>query len=279
MKLRVLVVDDEQPARRRLIDLIARRPDLELAGASADGREAIEAILTGAPDLVLLDIQMPELTGLDVVRTIGAERMPPVIFVTAHDRYALRAFELAAVDYLLKPFDDARFDQAASRAHELIRLRTTDELRTQLVHLLAATDDRGSSPGGSAAEGRRGSIDGALAPRAPARFVERIAVRERKEIRIVAVSEIDYIAASGPYAEIHVAGEALLHRERMQSLEEVLDPARFCRIHRSAIVNLARIAAIEPQPSGDSTLRLCSGAVLRVSRARLAELNARLRIG
>src|ERR1041384_7541129 len=98
-------------------------------------------------------------------------------------------------------------------------------------------------------------------------------------VRRVAVSEIDYIAASGPYAEIHVAGEALLHRERMQSLEEVLDPARFCRIHRSAIVNLARIAAIEPQPSGDSSLRLCSGAVLRVSRARLAELNARLGIG
>lgn len=259
MKLRVLVVDDEQPARRRLIDLIARRPDLELAGTSADGREAIEAILTGAPDLVLLDVQMPELTGLDVVRTIGAERMPPVIFVTAHDRYALRAFELAAVDYLLKPFDDARFDQAASRAHELIRLRTTDELRTQLLHLLAATD-------------------GKLA-HAPAPFIERIAVRERKEIRIVAVSEIDYIAASGPYAEIHVAGEALLHRERMQSLEEVLDPARFCRIHRSAIVNLDRIAAIEPQPSGDSSLRLRSGAVLRVSRARLAELHARLGVG
>ena len=260
MKLRVLVVDDEQPARRRLIDLIARRSDLELAGTSADGREAIEAILTGAPDLVLLDVQMPELTGLDVVRTIGAERMPAVIFVTAHDRYALRAFELAAVDYLMKPFDDARFDQAASRAHELIRLRTTDELRTQLLHLLAATD-------------------GKLASHAPAQFIERIAVRERKEIRIIAVSEIDYIAASGPYAEIHVAGEALLHRERMQSLEEVLDPARFCRIHRSAIVNLARVAAIEPQPSGDSSLRLCSGAVLRVSRARLAELNARLGIG
>lgn len=256
MKLRVLVVDDEQPARRRLIDLIARRPDLELAGASADGREAIEAILTDAPDLVLLDIQMPELTGLDVVRAIGAERMPPVIFVTAHDRYALRAFELAAVDYLLKPFDDARFEQAARRAHELIRLRTTDVLRTQLVHLLATTDGK----------------------LMPARFVERIAVRERKEIRIVTVSEIDYIAASGPYAELHVAGEVLLHRERMQSLEEVLDPARFCRIHRSAIVNLARIAAIEPQPSGDSSLRLCSGAVLRVSRARLAELTARLGI-
>ncbi|HET9619858.1 MAG TPA: LytTR family DNA-binding domain-containing protein [Kofleriaceae bacterium] len=257
MKLRVLVADDEQPARRRLTDLIARRPDLELAGTSADGREAIEAILTGAPDLVLLDVQMPELTGLDVVRTIGAERMPPVIFVTAHDRYALRAFELAAVDYLLKPFDDARFEQAARRAHELIRLRTTDELRAQLVHLLAASD------------GARG----------PAAFIERIAVRERREIRIVAVADIDYIAASGPYAEIHVAGEALLHRERMQSLEELLDPARFCRVHRSAIVNLARIAAIEPQPSGDSTLRLHGGAVLRVSRARLAELTARLGIG
>ena len=200
-------------------------------------------------------VSAPLVISLNVC-SLCAERMPPVIFVTAHDRYALRAFELAAVDYLMKPFDDARFDQAASRAHELIRLRTTDELRTQLVHLLAATD----------------------VPHAPARFIERIAVRERKEIRIVAVSEIDYIAASGPYAEIHVAGEALLHRERMQSLEEVLDPARFCRIHRSAIVNLARVAAIEPQPSGDSSLRLCSGAVLRVSRARLAELTTRLGI-
>lgn len=255
MKLRVLVVDDEQPARRRLTDLIARRPDLDLAGTSGDGHEAIEAIRTAAPDLVLLDIQMPERTGLDVVRAIGPERMPPVIFVTAHDRYALRAFELAAVDYLLKPFDDARFDQAASRARELIRLRTADELRVQLVHLLAATDGR------------------------PARFLERIAVRERREIRIVAVAEIDYIAASGPYAELHVGGEALLHRERMQALEDVLDPARFCRIHRSAIVNLARVAALEPQPSGDSSLRLASGAVLRVSRTRLAELNARLGIG
>jgi two-component system LytT family response regulator len=258
--IRTLVVDDEQPARERLKQLLGAHPDIEVVGEAEDGIHAAEKIAELTPDLVLLDIQMPELTGLDVVRAIGAERMPPVIFVTAHDRYALRAFELAAVDYLLKPFDDARFDQAASRAHELIRLRTTDELRTQLVHLLAATD-------------------GKLAPHPPAQFIERIAVRERKEIRIVAVSEIDYIAASGPYAEIHVAGEALLHRERMQSLEEVLDPARFCRIHRSAIVNLARVAAIEPQPSGDSSLRLCSGAVLRVSRARLAELNARLGIG
>ena len=259
-RLRVVLADDEPLGRLGLRQLIARHRDLDIVGEACDGRDAVTVIEDTRPDVLLLDVQMPELTGLDVVRTIGAERMPPVIFVTAHDRYALRAFELAAVDYLMKPFDDARFDQAASRAHELIRLRTTDELRTQLLHLLAATD-------------------GKLAPHAPAQFIERIAVRERKEIRIVAVSEIDYIAASGPYAEIHVAGEALLHRERMQSLEEVLDPARFCRIHRSAIVNLARVVAIEPQPSGDSSLRLCSGAVLRVSRARLAELNARLGIG
>jgi len=126
VKLRVLVVDDEQPARRRLIDLIARRPDLELAGTSADGREAIEAILTGAPDLVLLDVQMPELTGLDVVRTIGAERMPPVIFVTAHDRYALEAFDAHAVDYLLKPYDADRFRIALVRTAAYTSLGPVD---------------------------------------------------------------------------------------------------------------------------------------------------------
>jgi two-component system LytT family response regulator len=260
MTIRALVVDDEAVARRRIRRLLGPESDITVVGECADGASALHGITTARPDIVFLDVQMPELDGFDVVGALRPDALPAIVFVTAFDRYALRAFDVHAIDYLLKPFDDARFDQAASRAHELIRLRTTDELRTQLVHLLAATD-------------------GKLAPHARAQFIERIAVRERKEIRIVAVSEIDYIAASGPYAEIHVAGEALLHRERMQSLEEVLDPARFCRIHRSAIVNLARVAAIEPQPSGDSSLRLCSGAVLRVSRARLAELNARLGIG
>jgi two-component system, LytTR family, response regulator len=260
MKLRALVVDDEQPARRRMIDLIADHPAVELAGASADGREAIEAILTARPDLVLLDVQMPELTGFDVVRTVGPERMPPVIFATAYDRYALRAFEVAAIDYLLKPFEDTRFHQALDRAHELIRLRTADELRTRLVHLLATGGDL-QRPAGTPG------------------FLERIAVRERSEIRILAVSEIEYITASGPYAEIHIGRESLLHRERMQSLEELLDPARFCRIHRSTIVSLAHVVALEPKPAGDSTLRLRSGPVLQVSRSRLAELHTRLRIG
>lgn len=257
--IRTAIVDDEPLARDALRAVLAADPAIAVVG-DCIGVDAPALIERAQVELVFLDVQMPEVDGFQVLDALRPEALPAVVFVTAYDAYAVRAFEVHAVDYLLKPFDDARFDQAASRAHELIRLRTTDELRTQLVHLLAATDGR-------------------LAAHAPARFIERIAVREHKEIRIVAVSEIDYIAASGPYAEIHVAGEALLHRERMQSLEEVLDPARFCRIHRSAIVNLARVAAIEPQPSGDSSLRLCSGAVLRVSRARLAELNARLGIG
>lgn len=260
MTIRALVVDDEAPARHRLIDLIARRPELEL-GVARDGREAIEAILTTRPGLVFLDIQMPELSGFDVVRAVSPERMPPVIFVTAHDRYALRAFEVAAIDYLLKPFDDARFDQAVDRARELVRLRSTLEQSTQLAHLLASV-------------GRESDPSSVANPR----YLERIAVRDRREVRIVDVDEITHVAASGPYAELHVNGVTLLHRERMQSLEGLLDPARFCRIHRSIIVNLAEVTALEPRPTGDSVLRLRNGTVLQVSRSRLPELRARLQI-
>jgi two-component system, LytTR family, response regulator len=264
VKLRTLVVDDEPPARHRVIELLARRADYEVV-AAADGRDAIEAILTDRFHLVFLDIQMPELSGFDVVRTIGPDRMPSVVFMTAFDRYAVRAFEVAAVDYLLKPFDDARFDQAVERACELVRLRTTDGLRAQLAHLLASTSVARPS---STAEPVRPS---------PA-FLERLAIRERREIQIIAVDEIDYITASGPYAEIHVGGGSWLHRERMQSLEELLDPSRFCRIHRSAIVNLARVATLEPRPTGDSLLRLRDGTILPVSRNRLLKLRASLGI-
>jgi two-component system LytT family response regulator len=269
MTLRVLVVDDEPPARQRVADLLARRPGVEVALA-ADGRDAIEAILTDRPQLVFLDIQMPELSGLDVVRTLGAERMPPVVFVTAFDRYAVRAFEVSAIDYLLKPFDDARFEQALARAEDVIRLRTTDELRARLVHLLASTPSL-------AADALTPRAAAAAAGTTPA-FLERIAIRDRREIRIIAVAEIDYITASGPYAEIHVGDASWLHRERMQSLEELLDPAAFCRVHRSAIVSLAQVAALEPRATGDSVLRLRTGAALPVSRHRLGELRARLGI-
>jgi len=257
MKLRAMVVDDELPARRRLTELLARDGTFELAAACGDGRQAIEAIVTDRPDLVVLDVQMPEVTGFDVVRALGPDRMPPVIFATAYDRYATRAFEVAAIDYLLKPFEDARLFQALARAREQIRLRTADELRAQLVHLLATAGEPAPSAG-------------------RASFLERIAVRDRREIRILAVADIEYITASGPYAEIHVGREALLHRERMAALEDLLDPARFCRVHRSTIVNLAHVVALEPKPTGDSVLRLRAGQVLQVSRSRLAELHARL---
>jgi two-component system LytT family response regulator len=265
VKLRTLVVDDEPPARQRVVELLARRPGFEVVVAG-DGRDAIEALLTEEVHLVFLDIQMPELTGFDVVRTIGPERMPAVVFMTAFDRYAVRAFEVSAVDYLLKPFDDSRFDQAVERASELVRLRTTDGLRAQLAQLLASTPIAAAA-GGAGVAGR------------PGPFLERLAIRDRRELRIVAVADIDYITASGPYAEIHVAGGSWLHRERMQSLEELLDPSRFCRVHRSAIVNLTRVAALEPRPAGDSLLRLRDGTILPVSRNRLLELRASLGIG
>jgi len=257
-KLRVLIADDELLARQRLEDLLAKKKEVDLIGMAVNGQEAVEAIRSLAPDLVFLDVQMPGLTGLEVVREIGPEKMPATIFVTAYDQYALKAFEVAALDYLLKPFEDERFEQTFSRAVKTLELRKMGEMAGQLVTLL---------------QGREGIAD---APVSNPAYLERIAVEMRGQMQIVPVARIDYITASGPYAELHVGEDTHLIRERMQTLEERLDPTVFFRIHRSAIVRLDRIESLLHGVGGDYAVRLKDGRRLKVSRSRREELEQRL---
>ena len=262
---RVLVVDDEPLARQRVLDLLARAGDVDVVGTAGTGRKAIEAIRqhdeAGDPvDLVFLDVQMPGLDGLDVVREVGADAMPAVVFVTAYDQHALAAFDVAAVDYLLKPFDDDRFAQALARARDAVRLREVDVLRQRLAALLG-----GESP---AARPRPSKPD----------YLERIAVEMRGQTRLVPVEAIDYVASDGPYAELHVGDDVYVVRERMQTLEERLDPAAFFRIHRSTIVRLDRVEALLTAAGGDYAVRLADGTRLRLSRSRRDAFTQRLGI-
>lgn len=262
--LRVLIADDEELARQRLEDLLRKEGGVEIAGIAENGQNAVEAIHSLRPDLVFLDVQMPGRTGIEVVRTVGPESMPPTIFVTAYDRYALEAFQVAAVDYLVKPFDDERFEQAFRRARRLIELKEVGRLTEQLRELLLS-EARAAAWAGAA--GRPGAV---APPRTP--YLERIAVEMRGQVQVVPVETIEYITASGPYAEIHVGDKTYVIRERMQTLEERLDPSRFFRIHRSVIVRLERIDALLREPGGDYAVHLKSGARLSVSRNRVEPL-------
>lgn len=261
--LRVLVVDDEMLARQRVEDLLAKEAHVSIAGTASDGNTAIEQIRTLKPDLVFLDVQMPGRTGLEVVEAIGAEQMPATIFTTAFDRFALKAFELAAVDYLVKPFDDERFAQALRRARKSIELQEVGRMTEQLLSILHA---------------KPADLSAAPAPQTP-EYLERISVESRGQIRVVPVSKIDYITASGPYAELHVGDKTYAIRERMQSLEERLDPNVFFRIHRSAIIRLDRVDTLLHAAGGDYSVRLKDGTELSVSRGRREELEAKMGVG
>ncbi|MGH8150958.1 MAG: LytR/AlgR family response regulator transcription factor [Steroidobacteraceae bacterium] len=256
--LRVLIADDEALARQRIEDLLRKEGGVEIAGMAENGHAAAEAIPALRPDLVFLDIQMPGRNGLEVVRDVGPENMPATIFVTAYDRYALAAFDVAAVDYLVKPFDDERFEQAFRRARRLIELKEVGRLTEQLRGLLRN-------------EVRPAATAPAVPP-PPSAYLERIAVEMRGQVRVVPVETIEYITASGPYAEIHVGDKTYIIRERMQTLEERLDPSRFFRIHRSVIVRLERIDTLLREPGGDYAVHLRSGARLSVSRNRVEPL-------
>jgi two-component system, LytTR family, response regulator len=257
--IRVLVVDDEPLARERVIDLLAHEPGVEIVGTADNGAVAIDAIRSKRPDLVFLDVQMPGKTGLEVVREIGADAMPATIFVTAFDQYALRAFDLAALDYLVKPFDDERFEQAFRRARQLIELREMGKLREQLLAVL-----------------QQGTGDAAQRAPTSAPYLERIAVEMRGKVRVIPVDEIDYITADGPYAELHTGDRKHLIRETMHTLEERLDPRQFTRIHRSAIVRLSLVETLLRGAGGDYEVQLKGGLRLPVSRSRREELERRL---
>lgn len=254
MKTRVLIVDDEPLARQRIADLLAQDDGVEVAGEATNGVEAVERIRSLHPDLVFLDVQMPGMDGLDVVDTVGADEMPLTIFTTAFDQYALKAFDRAAVDYLLKPFDDERFSQAFHRARKELELREVDRIAHRLRDLLEEEREE----------------------KRPAEFLDRITVESRGQLRVVPVAAIDYITASGPYAELHAGGKTFAVRERMQVLEGQLDPAVFFRVHRSAIVRVDRIDAMLRAPGGDYSVRLKDGTVLSVSRSRRDALEKRI---
>jgi two-component system, LytTR family, response regulator len=243
--IRALIVDDEPLARRGIRARLARFADFEVAGECANGRDAITAIETLAPDLVFLDVQMPGTDGFAVVRDVGAERMPMVVFVTAHDAHALRAFDVHALDYLLKPIDDDRFAEAIGR----VRLRATEREESALGRRLAAL---------LATVGQHGQV-----PRREAR----LAIKDRGRVVLLGEGEVDWVEADGDYVRIHAGGKHLLLRETMTAMEARLDASRFARIHRSALVNLARVRELRPHGTRDSVVVLSDGTLLKLSRS------------
>jgi two-component system LytT family response regulator len=243
MTLRVLIVDDEAPARARLRQFLAREPDIEIAGECANGRQAIEAIQRDKPDLVFLDVQMPRLNGFDVcdgVRAAG-HAMPLVIFVTAFDQYALKAFEVHAIDYLLKPFDRDRFHKSLDHARRQLGCAPAGPLNRQLAALLEDLRPGFKQP-------------------------DRLVIKEDGRIVFVKTNAIDWLEADGNYVRLHAGTESHYFRETLASLETQLPASKFVRVSRSAIVNLDRVKEMLPKFSGDFVLVLHSGAKLALSR-------------
>ncbi len=241
MKMRVLVVDDEPWARRRIVALLAGESDVEVVGECGDGAEAVAKIAELAPDLVFLDVQMPEIDGFEVLEAVGPSRMPRVIFATAYDAYALRAFDAQALDYLLKPFDDERFGQALSRARK--DLGQSKALSDRSLHLLLE----------SLQQNRK--------------FLQRLVVKTGGRVVFLRANDVDWFEASGNYVALHVGRESHLLRTTMSVLEPKLDPEQFVRIHRSTIVNLDRVNELLPWFRGEQTLVLNGGTRLTVGRA------------
>lgn len=258
MTLRVLIVDDEPLARRRLESLLEGEDEVEVAGTASTGVEAVAALREQDVDVVFLDVQMPGMTGLDVVRRIGPDNMPVTIFVTAYDQHAVAAFELSAVDYLLKPFDNERFAQTLDRARETVRLRKMDDLHDRLRTLLSGTEN--------AAE---------AVPARP-KYLERIAVEMRGQIRVIPVEQVDYLAAEGNYVRLHSRGESYLLSDTLSAMEERLDPEEFFRIHRSTIVRLDRVEALHTASGGDYAVRLVDGTILKLARGRRDDFAQRM---
>ncbi|MDQ2768749.1 MAG: LytTR family DNA-binding domain-containing protein [Gemmatimonadota bacterium] len=254
--IRVLIVDDEALGRLRVHDLVRGESGVQVIGEAADGDAAVKAIRELKPDLCFLDVQMPKKSGLDVVKEIGAEQMPMTIFVTAYDRYALEAFDVAALDYLVKPFDDDRFEQAFRRARRSLALEGVDRARGQLLAMLRESElgPRPQVPRPGTAESQK--------------YLERIAVEMHGQVKPIPVTQIDYISAAGPYAELHVGDRRYVIREAMQTLEDRLDPNRFMRVHRSVIVRLDLVEALHRGGGGDYELQMKGGVRLRVSRSR-----------
>ena len=270
-RIRALVVDDESLARRGLLIRLQGTQDIEVVGEAANGRAALEAIRRLQPDVVFLDIEMPGMTGLDVVGQLPTETMPLVVFVTAYDRYAVGAFEARAVDYVLKPIDEERFAEALENVRQQLAQRKAADQRDRLVQLMA--DLRGSSDWPDELADLQ-PAEATATGMAPA-----LAVRQGRDIVRVPLAEIDWIDAAGDYMCVHAAGETHILRGTMKSLEDALDPAVFQRVHRSTIVNLTRIERLRPHINGEFFLILAGGHEIKLSRTFREKVDHFLRAG
>ena len=236
VKIRTIIVDDEPLARSNLSVLLRLDPEIEIVRECGSGVEALAEIRSAKPDLVFLDVQMPECDGFDVLELLGKDLPPAVVFVTAYDQYALRAFEAGALDYLLKPFDNARFERTLDRAKQRLAGKDNDRPRK----------------------------------------LERVAIKSTGQVSFVKISEIDWIEAADYYACLHVGPRSHLLRRSLSELEQELDPDVFCRIHRSAIVNLDRVRGLKLSEDGEYEVLLENGARLRLSRRYRKQLQSRL---
>ena len=243
MTIRTLIVDDEPLAREKLRGFLDGVEDFEVVGECRDGREALETIERECPDLVFLDVQMPEMDGFEVLENLPEDELPTVVFVTAYDQYALKAFDVHAVDYLLKPFDRDRFRKALERARMEVERREVGDVRQKLLALLGDAEVR-----------RR-------------RYSDRLVVKTSGRVVFLKADDVDWIDAAGNYVKIHAGGETHQLRETMSRLEQRLDPERFLRIHRSTIVNVERIRELQQQFHGDYLVVLKNGQRLTLSRS------------
>jgi len=254
-RIRTLIVDDEPAAREAVASLLSADSEVSVLGAVGDGRSALEAIRTDGPELLLLDIQMPEMDGFALLRELAPAQMPVVVFVTAWDQHALRAFEFHALDYLLKPFDDVRFHEVMARAKERVRLGRLGALSQQIRALL----DASSAPAGG-----------------PAPYLQRLVIKGDGRSAIVSVDEIVWIDADGDHVRIHTLRAVHQLRETMAKLERQLDPECFVRIHRSTIVRVDRVKELQPYFRGEHVVILQDGTSLKLSRGYRSHLEAAL---
>ncbi len=245
-KIKVMIVDDEPLARRNLRALLKAVPDIELVKECGNGRDAVREIRALDPDLVFLDIQMPELDGFEVLEHLAGQPLPVIIFVTAYDQYALRAFEVSALDYLLKPFDDARFHKALAQARHQLEQQDASELGRKLLTLLGTREVKAEAP----------------------RYLTRLMVKTAGRVIFIRSEEIDWVEACDNYVRLHTSGKTHLLRQTMNELEAALNPEQFARIHRSTIINLDRVKELHTHFNGEHLVLLHDGTELKLSRTR-----------
>jgi two-component system LytT family response regulator len=253
-KVRTLIVDDESLARRTVRGLLLADPEIEIIGECRSGSEAVAFIRKQTPDLLFLDIQMPGMNGFETLTKIGVENIPAIVFVTAYDKYALKAFEVHAIDYLLKPFTDERFAAALAQAKQQIQMKEVNRLSRNLVAVIAQ-------------QARSESISSKRN-----RFLTRFMIQSSGRAAFIKASDVDWIGADDYYIKLHVNGRTHLLRMSLNELEEKLDPDQFLRIHRSAIVNFERVKELQQNANNEWVVLLKDGTELKLSRSRRERL-------